>query len=121
MEFSKHWNRNWNRNPMMLESESESESKFLGYTGIGIRIGIACYWNRNWNRNHGFWKTLESESESALMESELESESVVLESFTTLPMTDLSVGYGISRTDGIKTDQCNTSSSSGPTCAAELV
>ena len=69
---------------MMLESESESESKFLGNTGIGIRIGINCYWNRNWNRNHGFWKTLESESESTLVESELESESLVPESFTTL-------------------------------------
>ena len=71
---------------MMLESESESESKFLGNTGIGIRIGINCYWNRNWNRNAGFWKTLESESESksTLVESELESESLVPESFTTL-------------------------------------
>ena len=78
--------RNWNRNHMMLESESESESKFLGNTGIGIRIGINCYWNRNWNRNHGFWKTLESESESesTQVESELEAESLVPESFTTL-------------------------------------
>ena len=59
--------------------------KILGNTGIGIRIGIACYLNRNWNRNLGFWKTLEleSESESPLVESELESESLALESFTT--------------------------------------
>ena len=59
---------------MMLESESE----FLGNTGIGI--GITCYWNQNCNRNPGFWKTLESES--ALVESELES--LVPESFKTL-------------------------------------
>ena len=74
---------------MMLELESESESKFLGSTGIGNRIGITCYWNRNQNRNHGFWETLESESEleSALVESELESESLVPESFTTLVKT----------------------------------
>ena len=69
---------------MMLESESESESKFLGHAGIGFRIRIACYWNRNWNRSHGFSETLESKSESALVESGLESESLVLESFTTL-------------------------------------
>ena len=66
----------WNWNHMMLESES----KFLGYTGIGIRIGITCSWNQNWNRKPGFRKTLESES--ALVESELES--LVPESFTTL-------------------------------------
>ena len=74
---------------MMLESESES--KFLGHAGIGIRIGITCYWNRNWNRNHGFWKTLEleSESESTLVESELESESLVPESFTALVLLGL--------------------------------
>ena len=69
---------------MSLESELESESMKLQNTGIGIRIGITCYWNRNWNRNHGFWETLESESESALVESEFESEALVLESFTTL-------------------------------------
>ena len=61
----------------------------VNVTGIRIGIGIiefAKHWNRNWNRNHGFWKTLESESESesALVESELESESLVPESFTTL-------------------------------------
>ena len=66
---------------MMLESKSESESKLLEYIGIGIRIGITSYWNRNWNRNHGFWKTLELESESTLVESELES--LALESSTT--------------------------------------
>ena len=55
---------------MMLESESDLISKFFGNTGIGIRIGITSYWNRNWNRNHGFWQTLELESESALVESE---------------------------------------------------
>ena len=69
-----------------MESESHD-------AGIGIRIGIKIFgqhWNRNqnrnWNRNHGFWKTLESESESesTLVESELESESLVPESFTTL-------------------------------------
>ena len=60
IEFAKHWNRIWNRSHMTLESESES--KFLGNTGIGIRIGITCYWNRN----HEFWKTLESESEYTL-------------------------------------------------------
>ena len=77
---------------MVLESESESESRLLGNTGIGIRIGITCYWNRNWNWNHGFWKTLESESESesALVESGLESESLVSESFTTLIQTHAS-------------------------------
>ena len=67
---------------MMLESKSESELKPLEYTGIGIRIGITSYWNRNWNRNHGFWKTLESESESTLVESELES--LAMESSTNL-------------------------------------
>ena len=46
-------------------------------------------WNQSlvcWNRNHRFWKTLEleSESESALVESELESKSLVPETFTTL-------------------------------------
>ena len=74
--------RNWNRNHVMLESESESESKFLVNTGI--RIGITYYRNRNWNRNHGFWKTLESESESESALAELELESLVPESFTTL-------------------------------------
>ena len=43
----------WNRNHMMLESESELESSYLGNIGIGVRIGIISYWNRNWN--HGFW------------------------------------------------------------------
>ena len=62
-----------------IASESESDPEFLGNTGI--RIGVTCYWNRNWNRNrnwnqnwnrnwnHGFQQTLESESESALVES----------------------------------------------------
>ena len=55
----------------------------------GIRIGITCYWNCN--QNHGFWKTLEleSESESTLVESELESESLVPESFTALVLLGL--------------------------------
>ena len=65
---------------MMLESESEP--KFLGNNGI--RIKIACSWNWIWNRNPGFWKILDSELESALVESKMESESLVLESFTTL-------------------------------------
>ena len=49
------WNRNWNRSHMMLESESELESSYLGNTGIGIRMGITSYWKQNWNRDHGFW------------------------------------------------------------------
>ena len=89
IEFAKRRNWNWDWNHMMLELEPESESKLLGNTGMGIRIEITCYWNRNQSRNHGVWETLESESEleSALVESELESESVVPESFTTLTKT----------------------------------
>ena len=52
--------------PGLLESKLESEShdagigisfgiKFLGNSGIGIRVGITCYWNLNLNRKHGFW------------------------------------------------------------------
>ena len=73
----------WTRNQIQ-ESELESESHD---GGIEIRTTIfGQHRNRNWNRNHRFWKTLESESEleSALVKLELESESLVLELFTTL-------------------------------------
>ena len=66
----------WNRSQSPVTPGSESESKYLGNPGLGI----IDHWNQNWN--HYIWKTLESELES---ESQLvESESAVVESFTTL-------------------------------------
>ena len=40
-----HWNRNPNRNHLLLESELESESWILENPGIGIRIGINSWGN----------------------------------------------------------------------------
>ena len=75
----------WNRNHQICKTlESELGSVSHG-AGIGIRNGITSYWNQN----YGFWKTLESKS--ALLYSELESESRVQESYTTLVRMTLDI------------------------------
>ena len=64
-----------------IESDSGIEIRFRNQNR---NQSLVC-WNQNWNRNQ-MMQEKESELESGLVESKLESESLVPESFTTLQL-----------------------------------